>query len=63
VRLLVSNKTLAEQRGKEIRWSTKVHELIPEWGLMEDEMDRGVTLLIGWVCRGMIILENIARCF
>jgi CubicO group peptidase (beta-lactamase class C family) len=44
VGLLVSNKTLAEQRGKEIRWSTKVHELIPEWGLMEDEMDRGVTL-------------------
>jgi len=44
VGLLISNKTLAEQRGKEIRWSTKIRELIPQWGLMEEEMDRGVTL-------------------
>ena len=44
VGLLISNKTLAEERGKEIKWSTKVHDLIPEWGLMNEEMDRGVTL-------------------
>ena len=44
VGLLISNKTLSEQRGKEIRWSTKIRELIPQWGLMEEEMDRGVTL-------------------
>jgi len=44
VGLLISNKTLAEQRGKEIRWSTKIRELIPQWGLMEEEMDRAVTL-------------------
>ena len=44
VGLLISNKTLAEQRGKEIRWSTKIRELIPQWGLMEEETDRAVTL-------------------
>ena len=44
VGLLISNKTLAEERGKEIKWSTKVRDLIPEWGLMDEEMDRGVTL-------------------
>ncbi|KAF9470965.1 beta-lactamase/transpeptidase-like protein, partial [Pholiota conissans] len=44
VGLLVSNKTLAKERGKEIKWSTKIKELIPEWGLMDEDMDRGVTL-------------------
>jgi CubicO group peptidase (beta-lactamase class C family) len=44
VGLLVSNKTLAEERGKEIKWSTKIKELIPEWGLMDEDMDKGVTL-------------------
>ena len=44
VGLLISNKTLADERGKEIKWSTKVRDLIPEWGLMDQEMDRGVTL-------------------
>ena len=43
VGLLISNETLAEQRGEEIKWSTKIRDLIPEWGLM-DEMDRGVSL-------------------
>ena len=44
VGLLISNKTLAEERGEEIKWSTKIRDLIPEWGLMNEEMDRGVSL-------------------
>jgi CubicO group peptidase (beta-lactamase class C family) len=44
VGLLISNKTLAEERGEEIKWSTKIHDLIPEWGLMDEDMDRGVSL-------------------
>ena len=44
VGLLISNKTLAEERGEEIKWSTKIRNLIPEWGLMDEEMDRGVSL-------------------
>ena len=44
VGLLVSNKTLAEERGEDIKWSTKIRDLIPEWGLMDEEMDRGVSL-------------------
>ncbi|KAF8163798.1 beta-lactamase/transpeptidase-like protein [Crassisporium funariophilum] len=44
VGLLISNKTLAEERGQEIKWSTKISDLIPEWGLMDEEMDRGVSL-------------------
>ena len=44
VGLLISNKSLAEERGEEIKWSTKIRDLIPEWGLMDEEMDRGVSL-------------------
>ena len=44
VGLLISNKTLAEERGEEIKWSTKIRDLIPEWGLMDEEMDQGVSL-------------------
>ena len=44
VGLLVFNKTLAEELGEEIKWSTKIRDLIPEWGLMDEEMDRGVSL-------------------
>lgn len=44
VGLLISNKTLADERGEKIEWSTKVANLIPEWGLMDDGMSRGVTL-------------------
>ncbi|KAF8875597.1 hypothetical protein CPB84DRAFT_1752637 [Gymnopilus junonius] len=44
VGLLISNKTLAEERGNEIKWSTKIRDLIPEWGLMDEDMDRAVTL-------------------
>ena len=44
VGLLISNETLAKERGQEIKWSTKIRDLIPEWGLMDEHMDRGVTL-------------------
>lgn len=44
VGLLISNETLAKEREMVIRWSTKVKDLIPEWGLMDDDMNRGVTL-------------------
>ncbi|KAH9484585.1 Protein flp [Psilocybe cubensis] len=44
VGLLISNKTLTEERGQELKWSTKIRDLIPEWGLMDDDMDRGVSL-------------------
>lgn len=44
VGLLISNKTLAAERGKEIKWSTKIRDLIMEWGLMDEDMDRGVTI-------------------
>ena len=44
VGLLISNKSLAEERGKEIKWATKIRDLIPEWGLMDEEMDRGISL-------------------
>jgi len=44
VGLLISNRTLAHERGKNITWTTKIRDLIPEWGLMDEEMERGVTL-------------------
>ena len=44
VGLLISNKTLAEERGKELKWSTKIHDLVPKWCLMDEEMNRGVSL-------------------
>ena len=44
VGLLISNKTMAEERGEETKWSTKICDLIPKWSLMDEEMDRGVSL-------------------
>ena len=44
VSFLISNKTLAEERWEEIKSSTKIRDLIPKWGLMDEEMDRGVSL-------------------
>ena len=44
VSFLISNKTLAEECWEEIKWSTKIRDLIPEWGLMDEEMDWGVSL-------------------
>ncbi|PFH51726.1 hypothetical protein AMATHDRAFT_142013 [Amanita thiersii Skay4041] len=36
VGLLVSNKTLAQMRGKDLTWTTKAKDIFPEWGLMDD---------------------------
>ncbi|PPQ81653.1 hypothetical protein CVT24_002831 [Panaeolus cyanescens] len=44
VGLLISNTSLAEERGKKINWSTKVAELIPEWELLDHDASRAVTL-------------------
>ncbi|TFK32568.1 beta-lactamase/transpeptidase-like protein [Crucibulum laeve] len=44
VGLLISNETLAKERGKKIKWTTKARELIPEWGLMDEDMHRGTSL-------------------
>lgn len=44
VGLLIANETLAKERGESITWSTKARHLIPEWELMEKDMDRGVSI-------------------
>ncbi|KAJ6511836.1 beta-lactamase/transpeptidase-like protein [Mycena vulgaris] len=44
VGLLIKNQSLAEERGKKLRWDTKIAALLPEWGLMDEEMQRGVTI-------------------
>ncbi|KAF4615106.1 hypothetical protein D9613_013016 [Agrocybe pediades] len=42
--LLISNKTLAEERGISLTWFTKVRDIIPEWRMMDEDMGRRVTL-------------------
>ena len=44
VGLLISNKTLAQERRQAIKWSTKIADVIPEWGLWDDTATRGVTI-------------------
>ncbi|KAJ7748424.1 beta-lactamase/transpeptidase-like protein [Mycena metata] len=44
VGLLIKNESLAAQRGEKLRWDTKIATLLPEWGLMDPEMERGVTI-------------------
>ncbi|KAJ7035953.1 beta-lactamase/transpeptidase-like protein [Mycena alexandri] len=44
VGLLIKNESLAAQRGETLRWDTKIATLLPEWGLMDPEMQRGVTI-------------------
>ncbi|KAJ7061146.1 beta-lactamase/transpeptidase-like protein, partial [Mycena amicta] len=46
VGLLIKNQSLAEARGgKRLRWDTKIADVLgDEWGLMDEEMQRGVTL-------------------
>ncbi|KAJ6471352.1 beta-lactamase/transpeptidase-like protein [Mycena sanguinolenta] len=44
VGLLIKNESLAENRGEKLRWDTKIAALLPEWGLMDDEASRGVTI-------------------
>jgi len=44
VGLLISNETLAQQRGRSIQWATKIRDLIPEWALLDEDMGRSVTI-------------------
>ena len=44
VGLLISNGTLAQERGKKIEWSTKIQDLIPEFQLLDEEVGRKVTI-------------------
>ncbi|KAJ7833067.1 beta-lactamase/transpeptidase-like protein [Mycena leptocephala] len=44
VGLLIKNESLAAARGEKLRWDTKIKDVIPEWGLMDDEMQNGVMI-------------------
>lgn len=45
VGLLIENSTLREERGKELKWSTKAKDVFGDiWKLMDDDMDRGVNI-------------------
>ncbi|KAJ7681368.1 beta-lactamase/transpeptidase-like protein [Mycena rosella] len=44
VGLLIKNESLAAERGEKLRWDTKIASLLPEWGLMDEEMQNGVTI-------------------
>jgi CubicO group peptidase (beta-lactamase class C family) len=44
VGLLIKNESLAKQRGEKLRWDTKIASLLPGWGLMDAEMQNGVTI-------------------
>jgi CubicO group peptidase (beta-lactamase class C family) len=38
------SESLAGVRGERLRWDTKLMSLLPEWGLMDKEMEKGVTI-------------------
>ncbi|KAJ6587916.1 beta-lactamase/transpeptidase-like protein [Mycena capillaripes] len=44
VGLLIKNESLAAARGEKLRWDTKIKNVIPEWGLMDEDMQNGVTI-------------------
>nr|GAT61299.1 predicted protein [Mycena chlorophos] len=45
VGLLVKNESLRAARGTELRWDTKVKDVLgSEWGLMDEDMENGATL-------------------
>ncbi|KAJ6471138.1 beta-lactamase/transpeptidase-like protein, partial [Mycena vitilis] len=44
VGLLTENASLARERGQPLRWDTKIATLLPEWGLMDTDMQNGVTI-------------------
>ncbi|KAJ7155755.1 beta-lactamase/transpeptidase-like protein [Mycena filopes] len=44
VGLLIKNESLAAARGENLRWDTKIKTLLPEWGLMDEEMENGVMI-------------------
>ncbi|KAJ7510721.1 beta-lactamase/transpeptidase-like protein [Mycena galericulata] len=44
VGLLIKNESLAAARGEKLRWDTKIKNVIPEWGLMDEDMQNGVMI-------------------
>ncbi|KAJ7209185.1 beta-lactamase/transpeptidase-like protein [Mycena pura] len=44
VGLLIKNDSLAAARGEPLRWDTKIKTVLPEWGLMDESMQNGVTI-------------------
>ncbi|KAJ7461119.1 beta-lactamase/transpeptidase-like protein [Mycena latifolia] len=44
VGLLIKNESLAAARGEKLRWDTKIRTVIPEWGLMDEDMQNAVTI-------------------
>ncbi|PFH47486.1 hypothetical protein AMATHDRAFT_67688 [Amanita thiersii Skay4041] len=42
--LLISNETLAQERGSKVAWNTKAQDILPGWGLMDEVASRGVNL-------------------
>ncbi|KAF9455443.1 beta-lactamase/transpeptidase-like protein [Collybia nuda] len=41
VGLLISNESLAVERGEKLGWTTKAKSVLPGWKLMDEVMDRG----------------------
>ncbi|KAJ3859249.1 beta-lactamase/transpeptidase-like protein [Lentinula novae-zelandiae] len=39
VGLLIENQTLADQMGRELSWSSRAIDVIPQWGLMDEDME------------------------
>ncbi|KAJ7238309.1 beta-lactamase/transpeptidase-like protein, partial [Mycena haematopus] len=44
VGLLIKNESLAAARGRTLRWDTRIESVLPEWGLMDDQMENGVMI-------------------
>ncbi|GAV99348.1 beta-lactamase transpeptidase-like protein [Lentinula edodes] len=44
VGLLIENQTLADQTGRELSWSSRAIDVIPQWGLMDEDMERIVNI-------------------
>ncbi|KAJ6623649.1 beta-lactamase/transpeptidase-like protein [Mycena sp. CBHHK59/15] len=44
VGLLIKNESLTQNRGSALRWDTKIKTLLPEWGLLDEDMQNGVTI-------------------
>jgi CubicO group peptidase (beta-lactamase class C family) len=44
VGLLIKNESLAAARGQKLRWDTKIKTVLPEWGLLDEDMQNGVMI-------------------
>ncbi len=45
VGLLIENSTLREERGKELKWTTKARDVFGDvWKLMDEDIDRGTNI-------------------